>query len=256
VSGNCSTIFTSPRDQKPPAHGGYTQGWKTRDGNGHYRSPRVRRNSRSGRQHSRHQATLQEAGRSSSLPTRLTGALRAAANDAVVIRTGLTLQPSWSRRRQARASSFLPAVPPTCHKQRSRAVPSGQSRSLGHGRWAGCARLTWAARAARNCMACKGSHRDCIARYPVPFTLLSCLSCSSRNDTYTTLASILHSNYGPLDLQARFWRNRPTVDAAGGKLVHSGGKAVPVGAGEKMAASASAATAAGRGRTAAHRTRI
>src|SRR5215218_9178319 len=78
-------------------------------------------------------------------------------------------------------------------------------------------------------MACKGSHRDCIARYPVPFTLLSCLSCSSRNDTYTTLASILHSNYGPLDLQARFWRNRPTVDAAGGKLVHSGGKAVPVG---------------------------
>ena len=32
---------------------------------------------------------------------------------------GLTLRPSWSRRRRARAWSFVPAVPPTCHKQRS-----------------------------------------------------------------------------------------------------------------------------------------
>ena len=30
-----------------------------------------------------------------------------------------------------------PAVPPACHKQRSRAVCSGQSRSIGGGRWAG-----------------------------------------------------------------------------------------------------------------------
>jgi hypothetical protein len=32
--------------------------------------------------------------------------------------TGLTLRSSWNHRRQAQASSFMPAVPPTCHKQR------------------------------------------------------------------------------------------------------------------------------------------
>jgi hypothetical protein len=37
-------------------------------------------------------------------------------------RTGLTLRPIWSRRRQVRALSFVPAVPPACHKQRSPAV--------------------------------------------------------------------------------------------------------------------------------------
>ena len=58
-------------------------------------------------------------------------------------RTGLTQQSSWSRRRQVRASSFSPAVPPACHKQRSPAVSSGQSRSLRGGRWAGRASLTW-----------------------------------------------------------------------------------------------------------------
>jgi hypothetical protein len=36
-----------------------------------------------------------------------------------------------TRRREVRTSSFSPAVPPTCHKQRSPAVSSGQSRSLG-----------------------------------------------------------------------------------------------------------------------------
>jgi hypothetical protein len=72
-------------------------------------------------------------------------------------RTGLTLPPIWSRRRQARALSFVPAVPPTCHKQRSPAVSSGQSRSLGQGRCAGRTPLTWGGGGARNCMACKGS---------------------------------------------------------------------------------------------------
>jgi hypothetical protein len=38
---------------------------------------------------------------------------------------------------QVRASSFSPAVPPACHKQRSRAVSSGQPRSLREDRWAG-----------------------------------------------------------------------------------------------------------------------
>jgi hypothetical protein len=35
-----------------------------------------------------------------------------------------------SRRSHVGASTFSPAVPPTCHKQRSRAVSSGQPRSL------------------------------------------------------------------------------------------------------------------------------
>jgi hypothetical protein len=65
--------------------------------------------------------------------------------------------------------------------------------------------------------------------YPVSFALLSCLSCSSRNDTYMTLASILQGNYGPLALQGRFWLNRPTRRCGRRKLVHSGGKAVAVG---------------------------
>jgi hypothetical protein len=62
--------------------------------------------------------------------------------------TGPTLRPGWSRRRQARASSFVSAVPPTCHKQRSPAVRSGQSRSLRGGRWAGCpvSDLGWGSR--------------------------------------------------------------------------------------------------------------
>jgi hypothetical protein len=49
---------------------------------------------------------------------------------------------------QVRAPSFSPAVPPACHKQRSRAVCSGQSRSLEAGRWAGLRRpdLGWGRR--------------------------------------------------------------------------------------------------------------
>jgi hypothetical protein len=41
--------------------------------------------------------------------------------------------PSWSRRCHEVTSSLSPAVPPACYKQRSRAVCSGQSRSLRHG---------------------------------------------------------------------------------------------------------------------------
>jgi hypothetical protein len=67
-------------------------------------------------------------------------------------RTGLTLRSSWSRRRQVGASSLAPAVPPTCHKQRSRAVCSGQSRSLQGGRWARRPSLTWCGGGDRNCM--------------------------------------------------------------------------------------------------------
>ena len=52
---------------------------------------------------------------------------------------------------------LLAAVPPACHKQRSLAVSSGQSRSLRQGRWTGRPPLTWTGRGAGNCMACKGS---------------------------------------------------------------------------------------------------
>jgi len=57
------------------------------------------------------------------------------------------------------AESFSPAVPPACHKQRARAVSSGQSRSLRGTRWAGRTSLTCGGGGGRNCMACKGSWR-------------------------------------------------------------------------------------------------
>jgi hypothetical protein len=62
-----------------------------------------------------------------------------------------------SRRRQVGAPSFSPAVPLACHKQRSPAVRSGQSRSLAEDGWAGRTSLTWGGGGGRNCMACKGS---------------------------------------------------------------------------------------------------
>jgi hypothetical protein len=74
-------------------------------------------------------------------------------------RTGLPLWPSWEPWREVRAPSFSPAVPPTCHKQRTPAVSSGQPRSLHEGRCAGRGLPTWALRAERDCMACKGSTR-------------------------------------------------------------------------------------------------
>jgi hypothetical protein len=106
-------------------------------------------------------------------PTQLPRALRASQRDNGHPGTGLTLRPSWSRRRQARAWSLVPAVPPTCHKQRSRAVSSGQSRSLRGGRDAVYMPLTWSAGGGRNCMACKesrlGSALPCPAGRSGPF---------------------------------------------------------------------------------------
>jgi hypothetical protein len=61
------------------------------------------------------------------------------------------------RRRQMRSSLFSPAVPPACHKRRSRAVSGGQPRSPRLGDCAGRPLLTWAAYRPRNCMACKWS---------------------------------------------------------------------------------------------------
>jgi hypothetical protein len=57
------------RVRSPPVHSGYTRDRQIGECSGHQRSQPVPRNRRSARQHSRHQAALQEAGQSSSLPT-------------------------------------------------------------------------------------------------------------------------------------------------------------------------------------------
>jgi hypothetical protein len=91
-------------------------------------------------------------------PPRLPRALLALANEAAVAEgDGPTQRTSWGPRRQIRASSYSPPVPLACHEQRSRAVSSGQSRSLRDGRCAGGGPLTWTVGTARNCMACKRS---------------------------------------------------------------------------------------------------
>jgi hypothetical protein len=54
-------------------------------------------------------------------------------------------------------SSFSPVMPPACHKQRSRAVSSGQSRPVNSVVGLANLSLTWGGGAGRNCMACKGS---------------------------------------------------------------------------------------------------
>jgi hypothetical protein len=144
---------------RPLVHSGYTRSRQVGECNGHERSRPVTRNHRSENQRSRYQAAYEEAGQSSSLPTRLPRALRALANDAVVTRDGphpaAELEPSPPGAR----SRLVPAVPPTCHKQRSPAVSSGQPRSLRRGRWAGRPSLTWGGGGGRNCMACKRSSR-------------------------------------------------------------------------------------------------
>ena len=83
--------------------------------------------------------------------------LRALAHEQWLPRTGLALTRAGKSSLQMRASSFSPAVPPACHKQQSRAVCSGQSRSLRDGRWAGRRSLTWGGGGGRNRMACRGS---------------------------------------------------------------------------------------------------
>jgi hypothetical protein len=81
---------------------------------------------------------------SSSLPTQLPRALRALARVAVSHRGRASLSGrARNPRRHVRTIVILAGVPPTCHKQRSPAVSSGQSRSLRDGRCAGRWPLTW-----------------------------------------------------------------------------------------------------------------
>jgi hypothetical protein len=53
-------------------------------------------------------------------------------------RTGLTLQASWEPSPPGTSIVVSPVVPPACHKQRSRAVCSGQQRSLRQGHRGEC----------------------------------------------------------------------------------------------------------------------
>ena len=112
---------------------------------------------RPARRHSRDPETAQEAAEGRSA-LRLPRALRALPTSSAVIEE--RPRPSLDPEPIAVAcgtSSFSPAVPPTCHKQRSPAVSSGQSRSLGEGGLAGHTPLTWGGGGGRNCMTCKRS---------------------------------------------------------------------------------------------------
>jgi hypothetical protein len=76
--------------------------------NGHQRSPGELRNRRSDRQRSRHQAPLQEAGQSSSLPTRLPRALGPLARETVVTEDGLPYGRAGSHHHQVEPSPLFP----------------------------------------------------------------------------------------------------------------------------------------------------
>ncbi len=83
------------RDRSPPVHGGYRRCRQVAECNGHQRSRRELRNRRSGRERSRHQAPLQAAGRSSSLPPGCREPSGLLPTSRWTPRTGLTLRPSW-----------------------------------------------------------------------------------------------------------------------------------------------------------------
>jgi hypothetical protein len=107
-----------PWSRNPPVHGGYTRSRQVEERNGRERSPRELRNRRSARQRSRHQVCLQEAGQSSSLPTRLPRALRPLTHETVVTEDGPpppaepgAVTNRWSHRRSH------PAVPPMCNAE-------------------------------------------------------------------------------------------------------------------------------------------
>jgi hypothetical protein len=153
-------------------------GRQVRECNGHPQPRRAPRRRRSARQLSHNKETVRRrAGVRVSLPgCREPSELLPTM--AVVTRDGPhpPAEPG-RRRRQARASSFVPAVPPTCHKQRSSPVRSGQPRSLRGGRWAGRTSLTWGWGGGRNCMACKGSQVQSPSVSPRQQRRASCAVC-------------------------------------------------------------------------------
>jgi len=134
-----------------------TSHWRVRERYGHQRSPQVQRRRRSPFRPGHERTTPREAARVGVFPPRLPRALRALFHEAA----GRGGRASSFRRAGAIATRFehrrSTGRATACHKQRARAVSSGQSRSLREGRWAGRPSLTWCGGGARNCMACKGS---------------------------------------------------------------------------------------------------
>ena len=92
------------------------------------------------------QAAFQEAAVVHVCPTGLPRALRALAHEAGYPRTGPPSDEPGAVTASCDQSSCSPAVPHMCHKQRSPAVSSGQSRSLTEDRWTGRRSLTWVGR--------------------------------------------------------------------------------------------------------------
>jgi hypothetical protein len=76
-------------------------------------------------------------------------------------------------RRQRRRWS--PAAPPACHTERSRAVSSGQPRSLRRGNQAGCAPLTWGGQEIETAWDA-GGHARCVRVIGVVRPISSALS--------------------------------------------------------------------------------
>ena len=161
-------LRSTDRRPRPAVHAGYTQGREVRECNGHQRSRRTKEPQVSPSA-GPHQATLQKAGQSSSLPTRLPRALRALAHEAVVTEDG------------PHPLAELGAVAARCEHRRSRrpchprAISSGHERypadSHGHFEEAvalGTRLLTWGGGGGRNCMACKGSSRVRLLNFRVP----------------------------------------------------------------------------------------
>ena len=85
-------------------------------------------------------------------------------------RTGLTSGRAGRHRRQLRASSFSPAVPPACHKPRSQRYPADIQGHTERGRCVGRRPLTCGGKAARNWMACKGSAAIHTAYHMMPLS--------------------------------------------------------------------------------------
>jgi hypothetical protein len=117
------------RDRSPPVHAGYTRSRQVEECNGHERSPKESRNRRSDRQRSHHQAALQAAGESSSLPPQLPRALRALGHEAVVTEDGAS---PYGQGGANGASGYRGHPRRPCHP---RATTGGQSwyRADNHG---------------------------------------------------------------------------------------------------------------------------
>jgi hypothetical protein len=144
----------NPRDKSSrPGSRGAASPYTACKGQGQYRPCRARPADRSLVAEDRSAAGVRDPTGPEELPRRIRGLPTRRWSP----RTGLTLWTSWEPLPPRARWSFSSAVPPACHKQRSPAVSSGQSRSLETTVALGSGSLTWGGGGGRNCMACKGS---------------------------------------------------------------------------------------------------